>query len=402
MTKEEADRSEHMERAEQTDRTDRTERAERTETAGGTRRHVRSGTSDAKARGRGPWREAWQRFRGDRLSLAAFVFLVLVALVAILAPLVAGTRPVVCRYKGSIYFPILEYYWRGGENPVFRREGFREDFPASLAAKDPDSWAIWPIVYQDPYRRVRPGERPGDAGNGVLSPPSARHLFGTDAGAVDVFARVVFGTRLALLVGIGGMAVAGAIGIVLGALAGFFGGAVDVVVSRLIELMMAIPTLVLVLALVAVVENPGPLHLAAVIGLTRWESIARYTRGEFLRLAGADFVLAVRGLGAAWPRIVFSHILPNALAPAIVTIAFGVANAILLESALSFLGLSSTVDSPSWGKTLQGWMDHRGAWWLAVFPGLAIFASVFAYNLVGEGLQTVLDPRAHRRGASRA
>lgn len=353
---------------------------------------------DIRARHAGatPWRRAWRRFRGERLSLAASAFLAIVALVALLAPVVVGTRPIVCAYKGSVYFPFLEYYWRGGENPVFRRDGFREDFPASLRAKDPGSWAIWPLVYQDPYRRVRPGERPGDPGNGVLSPPSSRNPFGTDPGAVDVFARVVFGTRIALLVGIGGMAIAGTIGIALGAVAGFFGGAVDVVVSRLIELMMAVPTLVLILALVTVIEEPGTLHLAVVIGFTRWESIARYTRAEFLRLAGADFVLAVRGLGAAWPRIVFSHILPNALAPAIVTIAFGVANAILLESALSFLGLSSSVDSPSWGRILQAWMDHRGAWWLAVFPGLAIFVSVFAYNLVGEGLQRVLDPRTNR------
>jgi peptide/nickel transport system permease protein len=190
------------------------------------------------------------------------------------------------------------------------------------------------------------------------------------------------------------MAIAGAIGVVLGSIAGYFGGVLDVLISRAIEVMMSIPTLVLVLALLAVVPNPGVGHLVLVIGLTRWESIARYTRGEFLRLRESDFVLAARGLGAPWYRIVLVHILPNALAPVLVTLSFGVANAILIESALSFLGFGVPPPTPSWGGILSEWLDRPECWWLAVFPGLAIFASVVTYNLIGDGLQEAIDPRA--------
>lgn len=346
--------------------------------------------------GVGFWRAAWRRFRRQRLSMAALGFVTLLALLALFAPFVVGTRPLVCRYKGEIYFPFLEYYWQGGENAVFHQDGFRGVFPRNLQEKDPDSWAIWPLIYQDPYRQVRRDEWPGEPGNRARQGPSWRNLFGTDEHARDVFARVVFGTRIALLVGIVSMGIAGALGIVLGALAGYFGGKADLLISRLIELMMAIPTLVLVLALSAVILEFGVWHLMLVIGLTRWESIARYTRAEFMRLREADFVLAARGLGAPWHWIVFRHILPNALAPAFVTISFGIANAILLESALSFLGVGAPLSSPSWGRVLAVWIDNKACWWLVAFPGLAIFLSVLTYNLIGDGLQEATDPRLHR------
>ena len=131
---------------------------------------------------------------------------------------------------------------------------------------------------------------------------------------------------------------------------------------------MSIPTLVLILALLSIVERPGIYHLMAVMGLTRWESMARLTRGEFLRLKERDFVLAARALGAPWHRIVFRHILPNALAPALATLTFGIASAILIESALSFLGLGAPPPTPSWGRILASWRANDSCWWLAIFP----------------------------------
>lgn len=346
--------------------------------------------------GHGFWRDAWRRFRRDRPAALALLFVCFLGLVAALAPLIVGTRPIVCRYKGSIYFPCLAYYYEGGENPVFFRDGFREEFPVNLETKDPDSWAVWPLVFQDPYRRVASGEWPGDPGNKAHQPPSARHLFGTDDSSRDVFARVVFGARIALLVGLVSMGIAGVIGITAGAVAGYFGGVTDLIISRVIEVLMSIPTLVLILALLSVVERPGMIHLMAVIGLTRWDSIARFTRGEFIRLRESDFVLAARALGAPWHRIVFRHILPNALAPVLVTIAFGIAGAVLLESALSFLGFGPPPPHPSWGSILDSWRRGMSWWWLAVFPGLAIFLTVLAYNLVGDGFQEATDPRLRR------
>jgi peptide/nickel transport system permease protein len=157
--------------------------------------------------------------------------------------------------------------------------------------------------------------------------------------------------------------------------------------------MMSIPTLILVLALFSVVERPQVYHLMAVIGLTRWESIARYTRGEVLRLKECEFILAARALGARWHRILFRHILPNALAPALVAITFGIGSAVLIESALSFLGFGVPRTTPSWGGVLAEWQGDRSSWWLVVFPGLAVFLTVLAYNLMGDGVQEATNPR---------
>jgi peptide/nickel transport system permease protein len=344
----------------------------------------------------GFWQDVWRRFRRDRCALAALFFIIFLALVAVFAPFLIGTRPLVCKYKGNVYFPVLAYYYEGGENAIFLRDRFRGSFPENLKKKDAHSWAIWPLIYQDPYRRVESGEWSGDPGNRAGRAPSLRNLFGTDEQGRDVLARVVFGTRIALLVGFVAMGIAGVVGLVAGALAGFFGGKVDIVISRLIELTMAIPTLVLILALLSIVERPGIFHLMAVIGLTRWESIARYTRGEFLRLRESEFVVAARALGAPWYRIMFRHILPNALAPALVTITFGIANTILIESALSFLGFGAPPPTPSWGSILAMWREDYTAWWLALFPGTAIFSTILAYNLIGDGFQEATDPRLRR------
>jgi peptide/nickel transport system permease protein len=255
-------------------------------------------------------------------------------------------------------------------------------------------------VYQDPYRRVREGEWPHLPGNpsGADGKPNEFNIFGTNQEGIDVFAQMVHGTRIALLVGFISTGIAAVIGMVVGALAGYLGGWMDVVLSRLIELVMCIPTLVLILALIAVLEQPTIWHMMVVLGITGWTGIARLTRAEFLKLRESEFVTAARALGTGRVRIMFRHILPNALAPVLVPISFGIATAILIESSLSFLGFGAPPPNPSWGTLLSSGRSNLQMWWLLFYPGAAIFLTVLAYNLIGEGLQESTDPRLREAG----
>lgn len=327
--------------------------------------------------------------------MAALGLVGVLAVLAVASPLIAGTKPIVCRYKGTLYFPALGYLNRSWENPVFQNDDFFGRYPENLREKDPNSWALWPLLYQDPQRPVYDNEWQGQPRNPAQNQgaPSGRNLFGTYKRGVDVFARMLHGARVTLLIGFVSTGVAAVIGVCLGALAGYMGSWVDSVISRLIELVMSIPSLVLVLALIAVIEKPTIWHVMLVLGATGWTGIARLTRAEFLKLKEADFVAAARAMGAGGLRIMVQHILPNALAPILVPITFGIAGAILTESALSFLGLGPA-DALSWGRLLQaGRESNNEHWWLIVFPGAAIFLTVLAYNLIGEGLQEATDPR---------
>jgi peptide/nickel transport system permease protein len=163
-------------------------------------------------------------------------------------------------------------------------------------------------------------------------------------------------------------------------------------------MVMSIPSLVLILALIAIVDKPTIWHVMVVLGVTGWTSIARLTRAEFIKLRTSEFVTAARSLGARPARIMFRHILPNALAPVLVPITFGIAAAILIESALSFLGISGSPTDPRWGTVLSDGRRNLEMWWLVVFPGMAIFLAVLAYNLIGEGLQEATDPRLREAG----
>jgi peptide/nickel transport system permease protein len=347
------------------------------------------------AQSHGFWAEAWRRYRRRPLAMAAVMFVGFLITVAILAPAIAGTKPVLCRYKGKLYAPCLGYFDRRLEPVIFTKDRFRGEYPRNLKEKDPESWAVWPLFFQDPYRSVRNNEWPGRPANPSRDEgrPSRTNLFGTDQYGVDVLAKMVHGTTVALLVGFLSMGIAGTIGIIVGALGGYFGGWVDMLTSRITEIVMCVPTLVLILALVAIVDKPTIWKTMAIIGCTGWTGIARLTRGEFLRLKSSEFVMAARAAGAGPVRIMLRHILPNALAPILVPITFGIAAAILMESSLSFLGFGPPPPAASWGSLLNDARSNLSMWWLVVFPGTAIFLTVLAYNLIGEGLQEATDPR---------
>lgn len=344
----------------------------------------------------GFWADAWKRFRRNRMAMMGLAYVIFLLLVAMLAPAIVGTKPLVCRYQGKIYFPALGYVIEGGENAVFKSTTFVHFYRRGLKQGDPQSWAIWPLVYQDPGRRVTDLEWPGHPGNrpAILGGHPTRWCpFGTDGKGVDVFAQLVHGTRTAMLVGFVSMGIAATIGVIIGAVAGYFGGWIDILFSRLIELVMCIPSLILVLTIIAIVPKVRIWHVMVVIGITSWTSIARLTRAEFLRLRQSDYVMAAKSLGASEARIMFVHILRNSLAPIFAPITFGVASAVLLESALSYVGFG-VADAPSWGRLLfDGQSTIEQTWWLVLFPGTAIFLTVLAYNLVGDGLREATDPR---------
>lgn len=226
-----------------------------------------------------------------------------------------------------------------------------------------------------------------------LLPPSMAHPFGTDDLGREVFVRMLYGARISLLVGFVAVGISTLIGIVLGALAGYYGSWVDALVMRFVDIMLCFPTFFLILAVIAFLD-PSIWNIMIVIGLTSWMGVARLIRAEFLSLRQRDFVLAAQALGASDLRLIFRHILPNAMSPVLVSATLGVAGAILTESALSFLGIGVQPPTPSWGNMLiVGKQTLGSAWWLSVIPGLAILITVLGYNLLGEGVRDALDPR---------
>ncbi|MDH5202843.1 MAG: ABC transporter permease [Nitrospirota bacterium] len=227
----------------------------------------------------------------------------------------------------------------------------------------------------------------------VLSPPGKTHLLGTDELGRDVLSRIIWGSRISLKVGFVAVGIAIMIGIVIGSIAGFYGGKVDALLMRFVDIMLAFPTFFLILAVIAILE-PSIFTIMVVIGITSWMDVARLVRAEFLTLKETDFVNAAKAIGVGDKRLMFRHILPNALSPVFVAATFGVAGAILIESSLSFLGLGVQPPDPSWGNILTSGKDNiEVAWWLSLYPGLAILITVLSYNLVGEGLRDALDPR---------
>ncbi len=230
----------------------------------------------------------------------------------------------------------------------------------------------------------------------VLMPPSGVHPFGTDPLGRDVFSRMIWGAGISLKVGFVATGIAILIGMVLGALAGYYGRWVDTVIMRFVDIMLCFPTFFLILAVIAFLE-PSIWNIMIVIGLTGWMGVTRLVRADFIALKERDFVQAARAIGAGDFRIIFLHILPNAMASVLVTASLGVAGAILTESALSFLGIGVQPPTPSWGNILTAGKDNIDiAWWLSFYPGLAILITVLGYNLLGEGIRDALDPRLRR------
>jgi peptide/nickel transport system permease protein len=227
--------------------------------------------------------------------------------------------------------------------------------------------------------------------------PVAQHPLGCDNNGFDVLSRIIHGSRISLAVGFLAIGLAVSIGTIVGSLSGYYGGFVDLLASRVIEVFICFPSFFLILTIIAVAPRRSIFWVMFAIGLTGWMGVARLIRGEVLKVRQYDYVSAARAVGSSSTRIVFRHILPNAIAPVLVAATFGVAGAILSETALGFLGLGVEPPTPSWGELLnQARQDPERLWWLMIYPGFMIFLSVTLMNLVGEGLRDAMDPKLRK------
>ena len=321
----------------------------------------------------------WRQFRKNRPALVSLWCIGLLAFVALTADLIAGNKPYYMEYKGKSYYPAFRQY------AIYLGVA---DWPKELKRrrnlkKLKTDVIIFPPIPYGPGE-IRLAEK--------YASPGREHWLGTDRLGRDVLSGLVHGSRYALTIGLVSVGISMCIGLLLGALAGYFGGWVDLVLSRFFELWAAIPSFFLILTAAAFFP-PSLFFIMIIIGLTSWVGIARLTRSQFLQVRSYDYVSAARSLGYSNSRIMFRHILPNAVGPILIPAAFGVAGAILAESGLSFLGVGVPAEAITWGSLLAGARSNAAAWWLVLMPGLAIFVTVTLYNLLGDGLRDALDPK---------
>ncbi len=415
-------------------------------------------------------------------SLYILLFLIIIA---ILSPILATDQPLYAKYKGNILFPAFSFQNKYEiKNPATSEIEYIQPDIADWKHMDLESviWAPipWSAGKSDWANQGFVG--PFDAQHFINTDPQKtrlpnrfRHWLGTNNSGEDVLAGIIHGTGISLTVGLISMSIAGIIGILLGAIAGYYGDnglfttrgrfwtiilgillafyyavllrkfvledalatsgfrfmlesffsliiftviiyifsivgkyvgkirllskkvniPADSIISRMIEILISLPTLILIIS-IAAIANRSLVNVMIIIGLTSWTLIARLTRAEMMRIRDLEYIQVAHAMGFSSARIMLKHALPNGIAPALVAIAFGVAAAILVESALSFLGIGVPIQTVTWGKLLSQGKDQFSAWWLVVFPGLAIFITVTVYNLLGDALRDALDPRQRR------
>jgi peptide/nickel transport system permease protein len=383
--------------------------------------------SPSAERARGSyWGQVIYQTLGRNSARAGLAWIVVLLGVAVLAPILANTEPFLIKINGQWSSPMLRHLsptdatlfifasavlitWRLKRFSVEQRflwllAILAVTIVATMSLMHPPSTVDWqqyrdlardgrvqyklmaPLAYSaNDYQRDDPDQ--------ILQPPSRAHPLGTEVNGGDILSRMIHATRTALSIGLVSTGISVVIGVFIGGLMGYFVGRTDILGMRLIEIFEAVPTLFLLITFVAFFGR-DLIMIMVIIGLTGWTDEARFIRAEFLRLRQQDFVHAAVASGLPLSSILFRHLLPNGIAPILVTSSFGIASAILFESILSFLGLGP-VDQPSWGQMLNQSLGIGGSfvWWIALFPGLAIFLTVFAYNLLGEALRDALDPK---------
>jgi peptide/nickel transport system permease protein len=321
------------------------------------------------------FRGALTRMRKKKLARAASIAVLLLAFVSIFADLFASTLPVLCTYRDQLY--VLP-------NVTHPKE--LAGLSCDQIARDGGKVYLSPITCHGPL-----DESPAEL---LLPPLAPGHLMGTDAVGRDVFARTVHGTRTSLSFAVLSTFVFVMMGLVLGALAGFFGGTLDALTTRAVETMSAFPTLVLAIGVQALVPHPTVSTLFLAIVLSRWAEVTKLTRAEVKLAKDSDYALAAQALGATPLRVLMNHVFPNARTAAIVSATFGLGSVMLAEASLTFLRAGHDGSVASWGEMLSEVRDHPEAWWMLVFPGALLILAVLSFNVLGEALRDALDPRS--------
>ncbi len=399
------------------------------------------------------WAYVKRQFRKNKRALYSLYIILFLAVIAIFADFIANDKPLMCKYEGKTYFPVFrEYGVKAGlvdwQPELQNAQWYDLEYESAI-------WA--PIPYRNTTIDYNNAPFVGPFEKQDVKSGRWHHLLGTNKIGNDVMACMIHGTRIAFLVGIVSMGIAFVIGIFFGAVAGFFGDdqvkatrgkvlmnilafpfaifyfgvffdkslwlgilgfiavfiianllaklfdfipymkdkiavPLDLAITRFIEVVVSVPVLILVLSVVAVFP-PSIFLVMGIIGLVRWTGIARFIRAELLRVRSLEYVEAAYALGFPRWRILLKHAIPNALAPVFIAVAFGIAAAILIESFLSFLGFGIPIELNTWGQLLTQSREAPEAWWLAIFPGFAIFITVTLFNLIGEGLTDAIDPR---------
>lgn len=382
-----------------------------------------------------PGKIVWGRFKKDKTALVGLCGIVFLFAVAVLSPFIANSRPLVIFRDGVLSFPALRYVFAPDTSEVIVEKIFNYMLvfiaPACLILlmfknKIRLKWngvLLWAAIAAIPFFLVSPRLEKSDwrkdcanlakgefavfapvpygpfenAGEPHLK-PCGTHVFGTDQVGRDVFARMVYGARVSLAVGLLATTLTMIFGIIVGLICGYFGGRTDFIVMRIVEIIMCFPTFLLLLILMAIMMDrkmeQSILLVIAVIGLTSWTGLSRIVRGEVLQQRAMPYIKAGESLGLSIWKIMFYHLLPNITGPILVSFTFGVAGAILAESGLSFLGFGVRAPTASWGELLhQAFSDPLRYWHLTLWPGVAIFISVVSFNFAGEALHRAFDPK---------
>jgi microcin C transport system permease protein len=330
-----------------------------------------------------------RKFINNKRAYYSFLFLIGTYILSLFSPVLMNNKPLILQYKGDYFFPIVFYYSEeelGGTNrtqPNYKKLMNREDFVSG------ESYMVFPIlnygVNEDNLESLEDGVNPP-------SSPDTKHILGTDDRGRDVFTRIIYGYRIAMTFSLLLVFVEMFLAVVIGAVQGYFGGLLDITVQRIIEILSSIPFLYVILIMGSFLGK-GFMVLLITYGALSWIGLSYYMRGEFLKLRNFQFVDAARALGVSNTKIIFRHLLPNAITPLVTFLPFTLISSISILSALDFLGYGIPAPNPSWGELIGQGRERLTAWWLIAFPSMALFLTILLSAFVGEGLRDAFDSK---------